>query len=115
LGVSAEDELNLKTMLNISLASSSLHTAVKPYLYRTIGAHHDRWALLRTLLVPSTAQLVQSLSMMTGGIPINRRPASLDHQPIPQALIAAAISGKGLPEPLMNEIYVGISQGLRDA
>jgi len=59
--LSAEDQLNLKTMLNTSLASSALHQAVKPYLYRTITPPM-MVSLLRALLVPSTARLVRKLS-----------------------------------------------------
>jgi hypothetical protein len=101
--LSGEDEINLDTMLDISAASSSLHEAVKPYLYRTITPPMSvTKSLLWTLTEqPSLARLVQNLSTEEAWR-VEERPFILPHDHFLYSSIAAALEGKDLPEPLMQ-------------
>jgi len=109
----AEDQLNLRTMLSISLASSSLHQAVKPYLYRTITPPMTvSESLLRALLVPSTARLVKFLSTDSWTSAYDQRD---NYGPLPHAQIEAAMSNKGLSKDLQDDIRRDIGLGRADA
>jgi len=114
--LSAEDEINLNTMLDISVASSSLHQAVQPYLYRTIiPSMSVIKSLLRTLIEqPSLARLVQNLS--TGELwRVEEKQPVLEYVLLPRSSIAATFEGKDLPEILMLDIQSGIDKGSQDA
>ena len=114
--LSAKDEINLKTMLEISVASSSLHDAVQPHLYRTITPPtRVTQSLLRTLiLVPSTARQVQNLSTpaWTYG---REHPTNFERDSILYTLIAGAIHSKGVPAPLITDILRGVHQKSQEA
>jgi len=101
--LSAEDEINLNTMLDISVASSSLNQAVQPYQYRTITPSMSvTKSLLRTLMEqPSLAQLVQNLS--TGELwRVEEKQPALEYILLPpRSSTAATFEGKRLPELLM--------------
>ena len=112
-GFTAEDQLNLRTMLNISLASAPLHQAVKPYLYRTITPPMTvSKSLLRALLVSATARLVRNLSTDNW---ISAPDERYYQGPLPHALVDAAVSNRGLSDDLINDIQRGIPHGRADA
>jgi len=118
LFLSRDDDFKIGTMLSLSLAHSSLHHAVKPYLYRTIShpIKVDK-LLLRPLLQPHTAQLVQNISTetWTTGKEHWYKPAGSDYVPLPYALVDSAMRCKGLSPELREDLHRGIRQGLEDA
>ena len=116
--LSHDDDIKIGTMLSLSLANSSFHHAVKPYLYRTIK-HPIKVTklLLRSLLVPHTAQLVQNLSTQTWttGKEHWYEPPGPNYEPLPYALVETAMRDKGLSDGLVEDMHRGIKQGLEDA
>jgi len=115
---SHDDDIKIGTMLSLSLANSSFHHAVKPYLYRTIKhpIKVDK-LLLRSLLVPHTAQFVQNLSTQTWttGKEHWYKPPGPDYTPLPYALVESEMRDKGLSDELIEDMHRGIKQGLEDA
>ena len=109
------ENLKRKTMLSISLASSSLHDAVKPYLYRTVS--NPDALLLRTLLDSSIAHMVQSLCVEDGTTTETDeyKPVDPNYAALLYLSMWSAMSRKGLSDKLKVDIHRGIREGLRDA
>lgn len=110
-----EHKLGRSTMLNISLASSSLNAAVKPYLYGIIVSPNT--SLLRALLIPSNAYVVQNLLGMvwTTQETEGYTPAEPDSELLPYSEVSTVMSNKGLSEQLKIDIHRGLGEGLEDA